>query len=394
MPLPEANFIPGGPITAGLRNANAVTAENLDNEIKRIKAQYASPLAEATIAHQNALTKGIPAQTALREAQAQSQNFKTQNPLVGQPGVLGQIAGALYLQQHPELSGNIGSSQNLADLTMQGARTGLTEKNALSDYYHKRTQAYNYSSLPVDQKSALLAHAAGMGIDPNEATQSFMNGKTIADLATENGFDPSDLPDPIYPATKTSITQIQRRQQAKNEINTLNPILTNAIAPYSRRIAGYSIPQIADAISGDNPDQQAKFLAARALMPEMASLRAKAMGANVGIETIREISNASMGHIKAFESLVDPDIYKKANEYVDTWIDKAVTAANKVGLQPGKANKEKISDQLRNSPEAQTEGLAQVNINQNVPEGDIQQMKVINGQEYVMMNGKVYKVKR
>lgn len=50
LPLPDANFIPGGPITAGLRNANAVTAENLDNEIKRIQAQYAPLTTQAEAA--------------------------------------------------------------------------------------------------------------------------------------------------------------------------------------------------------------------------------------------------------------------------------------------------------------------------------------------------------
>jgi len=210
-------------------------------------------------------------------------------------------------------------------------------------YQQERLRIAGATLIPVDARRAYLAQSMGMGYDLTEATEALKNNVPISDLAKKKGFDPSNMPTPIFGTTTGSLTQVQKRQQALEEINSLNPTLTDAIKPYSQRIQGYSIPQIASAIKGDDPDKQARFLAARALIPEMTALRARAMGAQVGIETLREITNSSMGHIQTFESLVTPDVYAKAQEYVDKWLTDAVTRANKVGLQPSKASDQQSS---------------------------------------------------
>lgn len=207
-----------------------------------------------------------------------------------------------------------------------------TTQSNLADYRQQRLTMNQWTSLPTDNKKSLLAQARGMGYDDNDAAKLFSQGKSIEDLATAKGLDPNNLPDPDYAPAGSNVAQAQKRNQQLTEINKLNPILTSAMAPYSRRIAGYSIAQIAQAISNDDPDQQAKFLAAQALTPEMSALRAKAMGANVGIETLREIQNASMGNIKSYNALVSPEVYTKANQYIDQWLEDAVTASNKVAF--------------------------------------------------------------
>lgn len=257
---------------------------------------------------------GFPASQNAVIPNAVSQNIPTTAPSI------------MPSAQMPNAMANPNS---LGNLLLQGITLPLQKDIAMTRYYQARGQGYNWSQLPADQKDSLIAQATGMGVDPNKALPYFMQGGTIQGLATQLGLDPNNLPDPIYPATKGSLTQIQRRQQALSEINTINPVLTNAIAPYATRFDGYSPSQIADSISGDNPDQQARYLAARALQPEMSALRVKAMGGQVGIEAIREITNASMGNLKAFGPLINPNVYKASQQYLDQWIQQASQTANK-----------------------------------------------------------------
>lgn len=248
---------------------------------------------------------------------------------------------AQILPSHPYNSN--GGSQNSAlsalpstnDLMNLGVKSFLApiQKNiAQADYYQTRASGYNFQSLPPAEKSYTIAQAVGMGIDPMQATTLLNNGQTITSIAQSRGLDPNNLPTPIYAATPATVQLIQRRNQALNEINTIQPEITAGMAPYARQFANYSPSQIANAIQGDNPDQQARFLASRALQPEMASLRLKAMGGNIGIEAIKEVNNQSMGNIKSFQGLVSPKVYTSAQNYVDEWINQGANAANKIGL--------------------------------------------------------------
>ncbi len=253
-----------------------------------------------------------------------------------QQAPMGNIAGG-----QPALGG----SENLNDipgLLLKSITSELKRKNAMSELTQQKSDNYSFNSLPVDHKKDILGKAGGMGIDPQEAQQRYNNGETIEDMAESQGFDPKNLPEAIYPATTTDKTRIHFRQQALSEINTIQPILTEALAPYANRVNGYSPKQIAEAISGDHPDAQARFLAAKGLMPEMSSLRIKAMGGQVGIEAIREVQSASMGNIQSFQSLVSPEVYKKAQNYMDQWINLGADKANSVGLNPEKAQNKSV----------------------------------------------------
>lgn len=362
--------------------------QQLANALAQVQAQYAPQMTQAELEYKQQMAPHLAAQTGLTNEQAkyfgpsamseislrgaqsnlanqqvkQSQ-FNLQNPLLQQTGTAGQLGALAYMQQHPELFGNInngqaaqngqtGNSNMLGDLNANmgngqipnnGTMADLLKDNIFADLRgniartnlnEKLAQGYSYSKTPIDTKRQMLAQAAGMGIDPNEASDFFTQGGTVAELAAQNGLDPKNLPDAIFPSTNQDISKIKFRQQALQEINTLNPILTEAIAPYAQRINGFSPKQIAGAIKGDDPDAQAKFLAARGLQPEMSALRLKAMGGQVGIEAIKEVQNASMGNIKAFENLVSPEVYQRANQYMDQWINQGVNRANSFGLNP------------------------------------------------------------
>jgi hypothetical protein len=229
-------------------------------------------------------------------------------------------------------NGDLSSFEGARNLLMQGITAPIQEKVAQANYYQSRASGFPFNSLPQNTKTYMIGQAAGMGIDPQDAIKAYYNGETISSLAQQRGLDPNNLPTPLYSATPQTVQLIQRRDQALNEINSIMPNITTAMAPYSRQFAGFSPSQISSAITNDNPDQQARFLASKALMPEMASLRLKAMGGNIGIEAIREVNNQSMGNIKSFQGLVSPKVYSAAQNYVDQWINQGADAANKVGL--------------------------------------------------------------
>lgn len=237
--------------------------------------------------------------------------------------------------------------QNLSDLPelmKQSLFAELNRKTAMADLTTQKASNYGFQILPVDQKRDLLAKAAGMGIDKNEAIQRFNNGQTIQDMAIDKGFDPNNLPEAIHAATQTDITRAHFRQQAVAEINAIQPILTEAVAPYSQMMYGFSPKQIAQAISGENPDAQAKFLAAKGLMPEMSSLRIKAMGGQVGIEAIREVQKASMGELRSFQGLVSPEVYRQAQHYMDQWINLGTKTANEIAFNTEKGQNKKVDN--------------------------------------------------
>lgn len=305
-----------------------------------IKNRYAEPEAKAALEKQQLANKlyepSTNADIAAKTANANRMNFNLQNPLYGQPGMAGQLGAAELLRQNPGLAKDPNALAML-ERSMQAGLGGKESQNALQT---KQAAGYDFNSLPVSTKEYVLAQAAGMGIYPDDARKMLTSGKSLSDIATEKGFDPNELPEPIYPLTKAGQTQLKQRKAAIAELGKLGKTISSWAGPYSQQIAGYSPLQVKDALTGKNKDQQAKFLAARMLAPEQAAIRIKAMGGNVGIEAIREMTEKSMMNGHALQALVKPDVFTKANELVEEAIQDAVDAANKAQTQTiGKANK-------------------------------------------------------
>lgn len=362
MALPLSN---AADYISGDRGMNPFARQLLEEKGQFLKNKYFPQQTEADIAHKNALANmakeqlkyyapSIESEISARKSNIEKQSLENEFPLLRMPGAAGQIGAALYLNKNnpnalnmgdQETNQQPGNSQGLtnaiksmggkvsgspSDLILNALNQSLSQKQASADYNKVRTQGYEYQSLPIQHKSALLAQAAGMGVSPEKATHALITGKSIDDIAKEQGFTPGNLPEPIYPLTTAGQTQLKQRQQSLAEIDALNSKLTSALGPYIQTIDGYSPKQTYEALMGLNPDKQSKFLAAKALVPEMSALRGKAMGATVGVEALREITNASMNNIKAMQSLVTPEVYEKANKYVDNWLQDTVSKANKV----------------------------------------------------------------
>lgn len=368
-------------------------AQEQENQggLKGIELQFAPQVAQENLAMSRANRGHIGAST-------ENLNFRNQNPLFGQSGVAGQLGSLIYLQNHPELlssfeegnntqrelPGNVRASNenmspwkkedleigpeginrlknlygsnnkknDIASLLKDSLFTELKRKNAYADLANKKVENYGYGTLTADQKRRWIGQAEGMGVGANEAREFFNKGGSIQDLAEAKGVDPNNLPESIYAPTTTDITRAHFRQQAVAEIDAIQPLITEALAPYAQRVAGFSPVQIAEAIQGDNPDGQAKFLAAKALMPELSALRIKAMGGQVGIEAIREVQAASMASLSSFQGLVSPEVYTAAQQYMQEWINSASKTANAMAFNPERGqNKEIGSSNTNNNQE-------------------------------------------
>lgn len=330
-------------------------AEQLKNALSQVDLKYADPMAAAKLKEQQA-------NTSLKQ-------FNLQHPLLTMPGVAGQLGAYQYLRDgdakaspnsagsagapgftgSPQVGGvgmnlpgwyNMGngspssSPSSLSDILMNSLNTQMRAQSAKAQLDIKRAGGYEFSRLPIDFKNQVIAQAQGLGYAPEEAMNQLMSGKTIQDLAIARGFDPNNMPDPIYGLTSASRNQLQRRQTALAEINSLGNKISDAMAPYARRFSGYSPLQVSQALGGEKEDDQAKFLAARALQPELAAIRIRMANGNVGIEAIRELTSTSMGNINVMQSLVSPSVYRQASKYIDQWLNDAANAANKQNINP------------------------------------------------------------
>jgi hypothetical protein len=204
----------------------------------------------------------------------------------------------------------------------------LAHEQAVTNRSLDMTAGGGFDKLPANEKKRAVGLTTAMGLDPVEGTQQLRSGKSLQDIAKEKGVKLEDFT-PVYPLGEENIKQLQRRTGYVSEIKNLEKNIAGATGKYQNKIFGYSFDQAADALSGENPDEQGKVLAARALQPELSALRLKVAGGNIGIEAIRELADKSMGNLKVFESLVDTEAYNAMQKYMTKWLEEAANEFQK-----------------------------------------------------------------
>jgi hypothetical protein len=230
----------------------------------------------------------------------------------------------------------------LVHAIVQGMMQQNESKQAAADYNRVRTNGYNFNQLPVSQKELVLAKLAGMGIEATEGLRMLNKGKGIDEIAQEKGFDPNNLPDPIYPTTPTDRNRMRQRNAAIVELKEIDDVVTKGMGPYiGVKIGDWSPAQISDAISGKNTHQLAMFLAANALKVEASAVRMKAMGGNVSEAAIENLTKTAYGSLEPFRGYIaDPKAWTEAQDIISKTIGRAA----------GKANKAMMSLKLENEP--------------------------------------------
>jgi hypothetical protein len=203
-----------------------------------------------------------------------------------------------------------------------------TDKDvAQTDYMKKRADSFAYSTAPVDTKNYMLAQAAGMGIAPDKAVNAFTKGKTLEDLAKDNGFDPENMPEPDFAPTKGNITKLNERKAALGEMKHLSDFVIKGLGPYSETVMGWSPQQTWSQLNGMDKDKQIKFLAARAIVPELTNMRLMTAGAKNTVHGIKAMQDKSLMNIKGLQSGVSPDVWISAQKLVDKELEQAMKSS-------------------------------------------------------------------
>lgn len=251
----------------------------------------------------------------------------------------GDVANSIYLS---DLAAQLGTDHPKYIAAKEAFERGQKNKESLITNRQAYGNSIGWRSLPAENKRHEIALATGMGYDPSAAEQDLASGKTLDQLAKDKNVDINNLI-PVYPVGAENIKQTQRRGAFVQELSSLDKHIAEGLGKYQNKIAGFSLQQVADAVANDKPEIQGKVLAARALAPELAALRLKVAGGNIGIEALRELQDKSLSNLRLLESTVSPEAYAAMNRYIDKWLvqanDKYTNAINDYGrLNVGKPN--------------------------------------------------------
>ena len=249
----------------------------------------------------------------LKQAQIQK---ALQTKVGGTPKANGELAN--YIVSHPEAS-----QEEIRNAYEEIHGKKMEHEDTIINRSKDVVAGNSFDKLPTNDKKQSVALMKGMGVDPVEAVAYLrQKGNSPSSYAKEKGIDVTKV-EPDYAAGEQNIKMAQQANAYMDEIDTLDKHINDGLGKYQNKIMGYSLEQIADAAEGSNPDQQARALAARALLPELNSLRLKIAGGNIGIEALRELEHKSLGKLNVLESLVDSETYTKAQNYMTKWIKEA-----------------------------------------------------------------------
>jgi hypothetical protein len=187
----------------------------------------------------------------------------------------------------------------------------------------------HWDALTPETKAHLVAIGQGAGIRGDEIEKELSSGKSFDDLLYEHGYDPDNPPEPIYELSSKNRSALNEREYASREVKYLSNFITKATGEYANKIKQYSPNQVKDALLGKNDEQQAKFLAARGLSPELINLRLVLGGARGTVHAIQSMADKSMLNNKIFESLVSNNVWKRTQEIMDDELQKAFKASKK-----------------------------------------------------------------
>ena len=252
------------------------------------------------------------------------------------PGDLGQILGSEILKN---------TNPELYEQWKQKRDVEQEKTKELTRRYKTLTDTTDYRLMTPAGKNQTEGWLRALGYDDiQNGINDLRKAGSLANLAESKGVDISTL-QPNYAPTAANITATKNRSALISEIDALTPLVSKPMAKVQPKIFKYSPSQIAGAIGNMSTDDQAQILAARALQPEMASLRFRALQGTVGIEAVRELTESSLGNLKIFESLVKPEVYEKMQKYMSEWI-KTGTEAYEKSMYGEKGGKKQMSDPL------------------------------------------------
>lgn len=261
----------------------------------------------------------------LKKAQIQK---ALQTKVGGSVKANGELAN--YIVSHPDAN-----QEDIRTAYDEIHNAKLQHELAVTNRSNDITSGTGFDRLPVDEKKRAVGLTTAMGLDPVEGTKLLRSGKTLQDIAKEQGQNLEDLT-PVYPLGTENVKQLQKRTGYVAELKNLEQKVAEPLSRYPSKVRGYSLEQIADSLENGNPDEMGKVLAARALSPEIAALRLKVAGGNIGIEAINALTDKSLQDMNIIEGLVDTPTYLATQKYITQWLEEAANSFQKNQEQYGR----------------------------------------------------------
>ncbi len=228
--------------------------------------------------------------------------------------------------------GKAGQEEMLAEILRKygGAEKESEIEARLAQAFHNRQSGQNGSrgltpgwrtinSMPAAAREAMLAQARAWGFSDPETLSHIGSGGTMEDLknsAMNSGIDVENAV-PINVPTTSNINQQKSMDAGLAELEVLENFTTEALGDRITTVFGYSPKQFVDSLRGLNEDEQAKYLAARAMQPEIAGARMKLSGGSNASEAMHDLVEKSFGESKVFRPLVSPEVFKKMQHYMN-----------------------------------------------------------------------------
>lgn len=213
--------------------------------------------------------------------------------------------------------------------------------NSLLDQVRQMNiNAGNFDKAPANIKQQSLALLNGVGIPGDEGVRRLRGGESVDDILRSKGLTDAQIKKvkPAYVTDAINIRQQRMRDAVIAELNIMEPEITDWMAPYIGTWANYSPKQIINSAWNKDPEGVAKYLAAISIQPEMAALRIKAMGGNVGEGAIHNLVEKALGNNKILQGQVSPEVYRMMQHYVTDLLNKGASASrNEIYNSGGKA---------------------------------------------------------
>lgn len=188
-----------------------------------------------------------------------------------------------------------------------------------------------WDSMNDAQKAHTAGVANAIGIPPHELMAELNRGKSFQEVAKERGYSVEDLRKVVPKSipTTSNITQQKSQDAAEAGLATIEDRMGDWMAPYIQTFRDYSILQTVDALKGEGKEKQAKYLAARALQPEVSLMRLNAMGGNVTQGAVNEMIKKTLGEAKVVQAFIEPEVYVLMQKYIQETLKEAVGASRK-----------------------------------------------------------------
>ncbi len=249
----------------------------------------------------------------LKQAQINKLNDRASTDVVKPNGKVANIAWVKKQLENPNIDPEYATQLKKALVDEAEHIEAVTNRSV------DMTSGSSFDKLPTNDKKREIGLMTAMGVDPVEAASMLRKGTSASAYAKQKGIDIAEVT-PQYALGEQNIKDIQRTSAYFDELGSLEHHISEGMSEYPNRFRGYSLDQIADQLAGDKPEKVGKALAAAALQPELAALRLKVQGGNIGIEAIRELTDKSLGNLKTIESLVDKPTYLAMQKYINEWL--------------------------------------------------------------------------